>query len=244
MKTFTHAFILVFFAAFAFHSCMIETNSIKGNGNIVSKEIAISNYTEIDAGSMVEVVYEQKTIKEPYLQLNVDENILPLLDIKVENNKLIIRSKDNSNIKPSKFKIYTNSINLERVRLAGSGEVHLKGEVNSKSLKIDLSGSGDIITDSLYCEQFDMSISGSGTANLKGASNESKFRVAGSGDIHGYNFSVQDLETSVSGSGDIQVTVGTSLKAAVNGSGNINYRGNPENVDSKITGSGEIKKVN
>ncbi len=242
MKTFTHTFIFTVFTALLFQSCMIDTHSIKGNGNIVSKEIAISDYVEIDAGGTAEIIYEQQTVKGPYLQVNVDDNILPLLDIKVEDNKLVIRTKDNSNIQPSRFKIYTNSNNIEKVRLSGSGEVHLKGEVNSKNLKVNISGSGDIVADSLYCERFDMAVSGSGTARLKGASNESKFTITGSGDIKGYNFSVQDLDSKVTGSGNIQITVGESLNATVTGSGDLRYRGNPQTVDTKVTGSGTIRK--
>ncbi len=244
MKTFTRAFIFTVFITLSFQSCIINTNTIKGNGNITNKEIAISNYTEIEAGGIAEIIYEQQTTKEPYLQVNVDDNILPLLDIRVENNKLIIGTKDNNNIQPSRFKIYTNSNNIEKIRLAGAGEVHLKGEVNSKNMKISLSGSGDIVADSLYCERFDMSVTGSGTAKLTGASNESEFNVTGSGEIKGYNFSVQDLNSKITGSGDVQITVGKSLKASVTGSGDLHYRGNPENVDTKISGSGDIKKGN
>ena len=244
MKTFTHAFIFLSFIALSFQSCIIDMQAIKGNGNIVNKEIAISDYTEIEVSEMAEIVYEQQTVREPYLQINVDDNILPLLDIRVDNNKLIIKSKDNNNLQPSRFKIYTNSNNLGKISLTGSGEIHLKGEVNSKNLKIEVAGSGDIVADSLYCDRFDMSVAGSGTARLKGASNKSTFSIAGSGDIKGYNFSVHELVTSIAGSGDVQITVGKSLKASIAGSGSVRYQGNPENVDTEVSGSGEIKKVN
>ena len=244
MKTVTRAFIFFAFSFLFFQSCVIDLQTIKGSGNIVSKEIPISDYTEIEVGGVAEIVYEQQTVREPYFQINVDDNILPLLDIKVENNKLIIKTKDNSSISPSRFKVYTNSNNLGKIKLAGSGEVHLKGEVNSKDLKIELAGSGDIVADSLYCDRFDMSIAGSGTARLRGASNNSSFSVAGSGDIKGYNFSVDKLSTSIAGSGDVQITVGSSLTASIAGSGSLRYQGNPEVVDTKVAGSGEIKKVN
>ena len=222
---------------------MIDLHTVRGSGEIVSKEISISDYTEIEAAGVAEIIYEQKTVGEPYFQINVDDNIFPLLDIRVDNNKLIIKTKDNSNISPSRFKVYTNSSNIGKIKLAGSGEIHLKGEVNSKNLSINLAGSGDIVADSLYCDKFDMSIAGSGTAQLKGASNESAFSVAGSGDIRGYNFTVDNLTTSVAGSGDIQITVGSSLSASIAGSGTLRYQGNPEVVDTKVSGSGEIKKV-
>ncbi len=242
MKQFTHFFILVFFSVLFYQSCMIDTHSIKGNGNIVNEEIAISDYNEISVSGSVDVIYEQQTVREPYLQLCVDENILPLVDIKVTDGKLTIKPKENQNIRPSQFKIYTNSFNLSKVSIAGSGEFHFKGEVNSKDLSVNIAGSGDVVSDSLYCEKMVLSIAGSGGADLKGAVSESSFRISGSGSIKAMNFFVQDLTCMVSGSGSIQTAVGEKLNAIVSGSGSIKYKGNPR-LETKISGSGSIKNI-
>jgi hypothetical protein len=44
----------------------------------------------------------------------------------------------------------------------------------------------------------------------------------------------------VSGSGDADVYASNSLKARVNGSGDIDYSGNPNTSDTKVLGSGSI----
>ena len=244
MKSFTPFFIYLSFPVLFFQSCMIDvhSSSINGNGHIVSKEFAITDYTEIQSSGMAEIVYEQ-TIREPYLQVNVDENILPLLEITVEDHVLVVKDKRNGNIQPSRFKIYTNSSNLEKIKFSGRGKVRLQGEVNSKNMKISLSGSGGIVADSLYCERFDASITGSGSIRLTGGSNDSKLNVTGSGSIKGSDFSIRNLESIITGSGNIQVTVGESLKATVTGSGNLHYHGDPKTVETKVTGSGKIESI-
>ncbi len=245
MKQSSSCFFFTVLAVLLFQSCMVlDSHLIRGNGKITTKEIKIPDYRGITIAGPAEIVYEQLTNKEPYLQIRVDENILPLLEIKVENNKLVIRPKEKrDNLQPSQFKIYTNSLNLEDIEIAGSGDIRLKGEVNSKKMDIEIAGSGDVVADSLFCERLDLSIAGSGNARLKGAGNEAELEIAGSGSIKGYDFSVQDLSCEIAGSGNIEITAGKSIRADIAGSGDIKYKGNPQ-VKKSVAGSGNVQKVN
>ena len=47
-------------------------------------------------------------------------------------------------------------------------------------------------------------------------------------------------EAEVNGSGDVEVYASKSLYARVSGSGDIDYKGNPANVDKKTSGSGDV----
>ncbi|MDG1774786.1 MAG: DUF2807 domain-containing protein, partial [Flavobacteriaceae bacterium] len=44
----------------------------------------------------------------------------------------------------------------------------------------------------------------------------------------------------VSGSADVTLTVKGTLNAKVSGSGDIQYKGNPKKVASKVSGSGDV----
>ena len=49
-----------------------------------------------------------------------------------------------------------------------------------------------------------------------------------------------DATVTVSGSADVKVTVRGTLNAKVSGSGDIQYKGNPKKVVSKVSGSGDV----
>jgi hypothetical protein len=50
----------------------------------------------------------------------------------------------------------------------------------------------------------------------------------------------EDATVTVSGSEDVKVTVRGTLNAKVSGSGDIQYKGNPKKVVSKVSGSGDV----
>ena len=71
--------------------------TIKGDGNIVTKEIPISEYTQLKIGGNIEKSvfnYSQKE-SHPSVQLTIDSNLLPYLKIQVENGCLIINTRNN-----------------------------------------------------------------------------------------------------------------------------------------------------
>ena len=244
MKQLKYLVGCLFVVAFALQSCSFNPSitTIAGNEIIIQEEIVISDYSAIDLTIPGKVVYEQIQDRSPYLQIKVDENIFPLLDIAVEKNRLKIEMKNHEIISPSLLTITTNSRDLNRINMAGSGTIHLTGDVKTEKMNIVIAGSGDILSDNLYCEYIDLEIVGSGNATLNGTGKDAGFSVTGSGDIHAYNYPVSKVGCQVIGSGGINTSVTERLNASIVGSGDVKYKGNPQ-TDSKITGSGNIEQV-
>ena len=217
---------------------------IQGNYQLVNQRIDIDNYDKVVLNIQAEVFYQQFSDSAPYLQIHTDENILKALDVRVENDQLIISVKKDSIIKPTKLTIYTRSHNLNQVKVTGSGDIRLKGEVNAKDFNLSITGSGSLLADSLLCNDLTASISGSGKVQLTGASNHSSFTITGSGNVHAFDYLVQELKCRITGSGNIKAVVTDKLDVSITGSGNLSYRGNPQSINKSITGSGNVKSVN
>ncbi|GHT02700.1 DUF2807 domain-containing protein [Bacteroidia bacterium] len=245
MKRFTSLFILCFIIFPFFHSCVVNNwKEVKGNYQIVTEKIAISDYDEILLDLPATVIYRQISQEEPFLQVTVDDNILPSLEIGVQGRQLVITQKNDSNLHPSRLVIYTNSKHLSKVNVKGSGDVLLEKAVNAGDMEISVTGSGNVKTDSLYCETIRVLVAGSGDVEMKGAANRADFKVTGSGAISAFDYLVQQLDCQVAGSGDIRASVYKKLNATVSGSGDIQYKGDPESVNTQVAGSGDITKVN
>jgi len=78
---------------------------------------------------------------------------------------------------------------------------------------------------------------------LSGSTTDFDVTISGSGDIKAYDLEADNVDATVSGSADIKVTARKMLKARVSGSGDISYKGNPQKVDTKTSGSGDITKA-
>ena len=209
----------------------------------MNRRIAIDNYDQIILNIPAEVFYQQFSDSAPYLQIHTDENIFDALNARVENNQLILETKENSNIRPSKLTIYTCSHNISQATVSGSGKLRLKGEVNAGDFKSEILGSGDIQADSLICNTITTKITGSGNEQLVGASNHSSFAIVGSGSIHAFNYLVRESNCKIIGSGNIEALVTDRLDINVIGSGNVSYRGNPPAVNKEIAGAGKVQAV-
>lgn len=225
-------------------SCIFrKINGKTGNAILLSKELNIKDYDAIHLTCSGDVEYRQDTLANPYLQISIDKNLYPYLKIDVVGNTLEIGTEDHLSLNPSQFKIFTNSKNIRDVLVEGSGDVVLKGQVNSKELTIEITGSGDVSAEDLLCEKAEIRTAGSGDITLKGSGTEAIYKVEGSGDINNAGFSTQDLECYLSGSGDVKAYVNRDLKAYLLGSGDLYYKGAPKNVIQSVKGSGDISKM-
>ncbi len=142
------ACLLITLTGFAF-----TNEKVEGNGNIITKEISISDYNEISTVGVMEFVYEQSDAA-PYLKIMIDENLFPLLRVQVDGKELIIgpkKIKENSrngnsyNLQPTKFKVITNSREIKELNVVSSGDFIIASPINIGKLEINMAGSGNIL---------------------------------------------------------------------------------------------------
>lgn len=222
-------------------SCKSGSNyAVRGSGKIVSYEVPVKNFSEINVTGPCDMIYEQKVNKTPYLRIEIDENLKDLVSINSRNGKLHVAMKGN-NAAASRYKVYTNSTGLNSLKISGSGNVNLKNTINSGNLKVSLSGSGSMKADKLKCGNLNLSISGSGNVSAGGEVFNSKIKLSGSGNADTFKLNAQNVTCDVSGSGSAKVYASESLSSRVSGSGGIQYKGSPKRKESKVSGSGSIK---
>lgn len=240
MKTIIYT-VAVSLILISFEACNFK--SIRGDGNVTSNEISISDYDVIDFSGGAELTYEQKSDTTPYLRIEIDENLFPLLEIKSENGTLSIKKQDKVSLSPTKYAIYTNSKELKEISASGSIKAHVKGKLVSDDFKFKVSGSGNILCDSLLAHYVTFRVSGSGDITLTGKAASVDCAISGSGKVKAAEMLSDTVYCSVSGSGNFNVHAEKYLKVSVSGSGNVHYKGDPQ-IDQSISGSGKVIKMN
>lgn len=224
-------------------ACAQWGKKVKGNGNMVSMERSTGDYNAVSVSGFFDV--ELVAGEEGEVTVEAEENLQEFIITEVKNGTLQIKTKEGVNIQPSTWKdgisITVPITDIEAVSLSGSGEIIGKTLIRTTDFSANMSGSGDIKIEVESDELF-ANLSGSGDMNLKGSAGRFKVQISGSGDVKAYDLEASEVDASISGSADMELTVREVLKARVSGSGNITYRGNPEKIDSKSSGSGDISK--
>ncbi|QLG46454.1 head GIN domain-containing protein [Costertonia aggregata] len=216
---------------------------IKGNGNMKTIERSIGDYESISLSGWFDV--DLVSGNEGEITLRGEENLLEYIKTEVKNGKLVIKTEKGVNLKPSNWKsgikVTVPVESIEGIAISGSGDIVGKTIIRSERLKTSMSGSGNLTMD-VETDYLSVSMSGSGDMDFAGSTKDFDVSISGSGDVEAYGLEADNVTASVSGSADIQVTVNKVLKARVSGSGDISYRGNPEKIDTKTSGSGDISK--
>ena len=217
---------------------------VNGNGKVVTIERSTGDYDAVAVSGWFDVDLVQGN--EGDISLKGEENLLEHIITEVKDGKLVIKVEKGINLKPSSWKegihITVPVVSINAVSLSGSGDIVGKTTIKTSRFNTSMSGSGDITLD-LDASSISASMSGSGDINLSGSTTDLDVTISGSGDIKAYELEADNVDATVSGSADIKVTANERLKARVSGSGDIHYKGNPEKVDTKTSGSGDITKV-
>lgn len=215
-------------------------DKIKGNGNMTTETRSTGDYNGIKCAGSMDYILVAGT--EGNIKIEGEENLLKHIITEVKDGNLIVKVEKGKNLKPSINKTIKVTIpfkDINKVSLAGSGDVWNTDKISANNLDVSLAGSGDIVLD-IETTSVKGSIAGSGDLTLKGNTNDLTAKVAGSGDFHGFGLQANNTTVSVAGSGDAEVVSNQSIKARVAGSGDIEYKGNPDKEDTKVSGSGTI----
>jgi len=216
---------------------------VKGNGNVTTIERSVGEYDAIGLSGWFDL--DLVAGNEGEIKLEGESNLLEYIKTEVKNGKLSIKVEKGYNLRPSSWedgiRITVPVESVNSIALSGSGDIVGKTTIKTDNFKTAMSGSGDITLD-VEANSIDASMSGSGDITLNGSARDFEATISGSGDIKAYGLEADNVDATVSGSADIKVTAKKMLKARVSGSGDISYRGNPEKVDTKASGSGDISK--
>jgi hypothetical protein len=221
-------------------ACTWDGHRVKGNGNVVTQTRQVGDFTGVELGGSFDVYLSEGAAG---VKIEAEENIIPYIELHVENGVLHIDTKDNVWLKTRRdVKIFVTAPHFNKVNNSGSGDIKSLTKItHDERLSIDLSGSGDL-TLNVDAPEIDASITGSGGMKLAGDTKKFNGEVTGSGDIEAMDLKSEESKLQITGSGNIDVYSSVKLVADITGSGNIHYKGDAK-VNSNISGSGEVKKV-
>lgn len=191
---------------------------IKGSGNLKTETRNVSGFKKVEAQNAMNVVIDAG--KEFSMQIEADDNLLPLIKSEVSGDKLTISIKESisSSRKPT-IKISMPELVALDVSGASSGEV---SNVKTDSLELDASGASQI--------------------KIVGEANKLKSDASGASGIDAERLKVTDADVKASGASNSTVTVANELKADASGASTIYYTGEPKTVTPKSSGASSVKK--
>lgn len=198
------------------------------------------HFTKVHSGGSWEVILTEGNTEE--IRIEARGVSLDKVKTEIDGDVLsvgLVRGSYNN----VKLKFYITYKQLEGLKCSGSGSMEVTSPVRADEFYLGLSGSGDILMNTLEAEELEASISGSAEIKIKGgAVDEVEIKQSGSGDFHGENLAIGELNVSKSGSGDTHVGDLGEISVRSSGSGDVIYSGSPRLGEIKTSGSSSIRK--
>jgi len=210
-----------------------------GNGNMETKKIDVDNFDEVSVYGNYSIFLEQSD--QPGLTLTADENLMKYIEASVNGSKLEIEST--KNIKSDEgLELYITYKELKELEVGGASSIENEGILRGKSFNLDMSGAGSVEMN-VELEQLSLTISGAGSVKFKGVVEEQDIDMSGAGEYGAEDLRSQICKISISGVGGADVNVEQKLVGEVSGVGGITYFGNPPDVQTNVSGLGNIEKA-
>lgn len=213
--------------------CML-TDTVYGDGNVVTKIRNVSSFNGIKVSSGIDVFIKQGNTEN--LKLEADENLHEVIKTEVKNHTLYIYSEENIRRAKAK-KVYVLYKNLDLIKISSSGDIKGANTLETEKLEISLSSAGDLDLD-IQAREIYLSISSSGDAKISGKANYLKADLSSAGDLDAYDLAVKKCRINVSSAGNAKINVTKELDATASSAGDIYYTGDPEikNLNSSSAG--------
>jgi hypothetical protein len=215
------------------------TQSVKGNGNIVKKDFPVSGVNKISSLGSFNVYVKQSDAEK--LSVEGDENLMEYFIADVSAGELSL-SFNKNNVSPTKFDVYVDVKNLNKLDAVGSGNVKSENTIKSDKFSLEMVGSGNLDFN-ISSTDLKIEVTGSGNAKIIASATNCKTEHTGSGNMDlSYDNSQGNIKVEHAGSGDMTASLKSQNAILDNsGSGDFSVEGSTSNLKLENSGSGKFR---
>jgi hypothetical protein len=216
-------------------SCI--NKGIRGSGHVITKQFTETGFKNIDVSSVMKVYLKQGDKYE--VKVEAEDNIMDLIEVKKEGEKLEFGFRDHTSLNPTKdIIIYITAPDFHELSASGASGYVSQGTIKTSEISLDLSGATKV---KLALDVTSVKVDASGASEIILSGNANSLEVDGSGstDISAFDLKSQMADIGISGAGSAKVQAEKDLKVEISGAGHVVYKGNPT-VTKDISGAGKV----
>ncbi len=120
-------------------------------------------------------------------------------------------------------------------------DIDVEVEISVRELNaFIIEGAADAEITGIKSDRFVLEIDGAGDVTLEGTCGDAEYEINGAGDVDAENLKCKTVEVTINGAGDADVYASESVRAELNGVGDITVCGDPDRVRPSINGLGSF----
>ena len=219
-------------------SCFVDgITGIKGNNHVVTEDRTISsNFDIIKVQQGIQLYLTQDNSTE--LKVEADENIIDLLVTEVQNNELKIYFEKNV-YRAKARKVFLTTDNIKKIKTSSGASVKSENTLQLTSLDLDASSGSSI---KVHVDANEVTSETSSGANIDVFGKTTTFSASASSgsSIDADELKSVDTYAKASSGANINVNVSGKLTAKASSGGDIDYEGNPKDINKNTSSGGSV----
>jgi hypothetical protein len=205
-------------AAHSLFNFSFDFSGEKGSGKIVTEKRSLSGFKGVDVGGIFQV--EITAGNEFALEIETDDNLLPL--IKTEVNDGVLEIESEGRISPSgKILVRISAPDITELDVSGAANVTLNGVKNS-NLAVEASGASKL--------------------RIAGVTTKLTVETSGASKVDADDLKTGNATVDGSGASHVELNVSGELNADLSGASHVTYSGTPTAVHKKTSGAGSVSQ--
>ncbi|WP_448699415.1 head GIN domain-containing protein [Mucilaginibacter sp. AW1-3] len=238
-KTSTIVLAVVIFASlFTFSSCKL--NCKRGSGKMITETRSVGSFSQIEVSGSYRVVIKQDSAEK--LSITGDDNLMQYIKTETDGSRLKIHNT-RSICTSGQYTIYISLKELSYIGMSGSTSVFSDGKITVKDIELKTSGATKVNLN-LNADNVRTISSGLADIFLEGQAQSHTLKTSGSSTVNALDFVVNKYRIESSGLSHCRINVLNNLSVDSSGSSDIEYRGNPTDINNNKSGISSLKQVN
>ena len=205
----------------------------------IESDVILADFQSIDIKGNLSVYIKQGSATK--VKIEASEDIIDNIKTEIKDGVLYLSSNKmtwdfNDNVQ--KVSVIVNELN--HIKVKGGAFVYSENQIKSDIFEIKTEDRTDLTLD-IDCKELFVNITGSANVNLSGSTNILKAQVSDSGDLRAFKLKAKVCSLELNHLADVSIYVTDTIEAIVNGSANLNYKGNPVVKKMDKNGTGLVK---
>jgi len=222
----------------ALSSCRF--NCKHGSGKLITETRNLGNFSRLDVSGGYKIVIRQDSSEK--LTVTADDNLMQYVKTEVIGDRLKIYSSRNI-CTSGQYTIYVGVKALTEIETSGATSVFSDGKLTVQDIELRTSGATKINLN-LNADNVKTVSSGLTDIYLEGQAQSHKVETSGSSTLNALNFVVNKYRIESSGLSHCKINVLNDLSINSSGMSDIQYRGNPANIENNKSGIASLNKIN
>jgi len=225
-----------------FTACFNFTTIIPSS-SVTTQEHSISNYSGVEVSYAFNVDV-QFSATEERIEVEVNENLHPYVEVEKVNNNLRIKFKNGFHVKGNptlKVHIITNKY-VDYYAASGASRIVLSDSLFADDVTVSLSGAS-FFAGTISSNTLSTFIEGASKATLSGKTNSLRATISGASLLKNYDMETEHANLDLSGASQANLTVNSSIDLSASGASVLKYQGGASIDHLNLSGASQIIKM-